>query len=154
MLSRSLIAGFAVLALSATPVGAQNTSVVQNAPSPPRDGTLTNCNASAGTCTRTACNTDTLGNINCNTVTLVPPTPPREPTKRELQQLACEARERERQWVEYCKPETYVDSAGVTRYRYAKPNCDTAVIQGPLSRTVPWLIQAEEKCRLEAAAGL
>jgi hypothetical protein len=33
----------------------------------------------------------------------------------------------------YCKPKTYVDREGPTRFRYAAPNCDMAV----LSRTTP-----------------
>jgi hypothetical protein len=65
-------------------------------------------------------------------------------------QLACEERERERQWVAYCKPEIHVDHDGIGRYRYAAKGCNLGASSANSSQAA-WLTEAfEEKCRLEA----
>ena len=84
----------------------------------------------------------------------IPLAPERERilSKKEQRQLACEARESERQWVAHCTPDVYVDAEGVSRYRYGKPGCDVAVLSVH-NVQAPWLKEPfEEKCRLEAAA--
>lgn len=112
------------------------------------EGTLTNCNGDTGSCTQTTCTRDYRGNETCTTITLRPPSPP---TKQEARLLACEARERERQWEAHCRPEVYEDAGGMSRYRYARPNCDVAVLSGR-GANAPWLTEpVQEKCRREAA---
>src|SRR4051794_1322473 len=108
MIRSTLVASLAFAALAAPPLFAQT------------PGTLTNCNGDTGSCSQTRCSLDYRGNMACITNTLAPPEPERMPSKKERQLLACEARERERQWVAYCTPEVYVDAGGISRYRYAK----------------------------------
>jgi hypothetical protein len=73
------------------------------------------------------------------------------PSKQEQRQLACEAREGERQWVAHCTPEVYVDAEGMSRYRYGRPGCDVAILSTRNVRAA-WLKEPfEEKGRLEAA---
>jgi hypothetical protein len=44
----------------------------------------------------------------------------REPNEHEI----VEARERERRWVERCRPHLRADAHGVNRYVYAAPGCE------------------------------
>jgi hypothetical protein len=55
-------------------------------------------------------------------------------------ELSQEAVVRERTWEAYCKPQTYVDREGLTRYRYARPHCDMAVLSRATPRA-PWAPQ-------------
>ena len=80
--------------------------------------------------TQTVCKTDAGSNTVCsNSSWTVPPAdpPPAILSPAEKAQLARESAERERAWVERCKPEIYVDREGLSRYRYKAPNCDMQV---------------------------
>ena len=80
--------------------------------------------------TQTVCKTDAASNTVCsNSSWTVPPAdpPPAILSPAEKAQLARESAERERAWVERCKPEIYVDREGLSRYRYKAPNCDMQV---------------------------
>jgi hypothetical protein len=80
--------------------------------------------------TQTVCKTDARNNTLCsNSSWTVPPAdaPPAVLSPAEKAQLARESAERERAWVERCKPEIYVDREGLSRYRYKAPNCDMQV---------------------------
>ena len=137
MFRSTLLASLALIALAAPPVLADAV------------GTSTSCSGDNGSCVQTTCRLDFRGNSICVTNTLAAPPPPRMPSKQEQRQLACEAREGERQWVAQCAPEVYVDAEGISRYRYAKPDCDIAVLS-VLKVRAPWVEEPfEQKCRLE-----
>jgi hypothetical protein len=139
MFRSTLLASLAITALLAAPVIAEPV------------GTSTSCNGDTGNCSQTTCRLDYRGNMNCLTNTLAAPPPPRMPSKQEQRELACAARDGERQWTAHCTPEVYVDDEGVSRYRYAKPGCDVAVLSVHSGRP-PWLKDAsEQKCRPEVA---
>ena len=140
MIRSPLLACLTLAALLAPPMIAQ-----------PAAATATNCNGDNGVCTQTTCKVDEMGNTACVTNTLAGPERERTPPKKEQRQLACEVREGERQWVEYCTPKTYVDAEGVSRYRYGKPDCGGAVLSVHKVRA-PWLKEPfEQKCRLGAS---
>ena len=68
-----------------------------------------------------------LGNYECTTETATLPTP--EATNEEEQKrLATEKAAREAAWDARCQPTTYVDSDGLSRYRYAADNCGVQVL--------------------------
>jgi len=120
------------------------TANAQNRP-PVLNGTLKNCNGDNGQCSTTTCQTDNKGNSNCVTNTLTPPPGPPVISHREARRLACEDREREKQWVSYCSPETYIGTDGISRYRYTHASCAGGA-------GAPWVTKAvEETCRLESA---
>jgi hypothetical protein len=54
---------------------------------------------------------------------------PRDPnalsaTAQRVEPLSPEAQERDRKWLERCKPVGRQDEYGITRLRYAKPGCE------------------------------
>ena len=113
--------------------------------------TTTDCNGDTGVCTQTICKADDMGNTTCVTNTLAGPERERTPPKKEQRYLACDAREGERQWVEYCTPKVIVDAEGVSRYLFGKPDCGGAVLSARKVRA-PWLTEnVEQKCRVGAA---
>jgi hypothetical protein len=142
MVRSTLLASLAVALLGA-PVIAQPAVPIIAQPA----ATTTNCNGDTGVCTQTTCKVNEMGNTTCVTNTLAEPESERKPPQKVQRQLACEAHEGERQWVEYCIPKVYVDAEGVSRYRYGKPDCGGAVLSVRKVRA-PWLKEPfEEKCR-------
>src|SRR5207248_2792360 len=85
--------------------------------------------------TTTSCRTDTQRNTLCvnRSYEIAPPPEPAPLSPPVNAESEHQRAARERTWEAYCKPKTYVDRAGLTRYRYAAPNCDMAV----LSRAIP-----------------
>jgi hypothetical protein len=102
-----------------------------------KNGTQTSCEN--GTCRQTACKTDMFGNTVCHSQSFAEQAP-YVPSQQEQRQLTREASERERKWVAYCQPEIYVDLEGIGRYRYARPNCDMAILTAQNPRA-PWLAE-------------
>jgi hypothetical protein len=117
----------------------------------PPAGTTTNCDGDTGVCTQITCKVIAVGNTTCVTVTLAGPERERAGPRKDQRQLACEAREGERQWMQYCTPQIYVDIEGVSRYRYGKPDCGGAVLSVRKVRA-PWLDEPfQQKCSRVAA---
>ncbi len=140
MIRSPMLASLALAALVAPPMIAKLAAA-----------TTTNCDGDTGVCTQTTCKVDDMGNTACVTATLPGPQRERTPPKKEQRQLACGAREGERQWVEYCAPKVYVDAEGVSRYRYGNPGCGGAVLSAHNVRA-PWLTEPfEQKCLLDAS---
>jgi hypothetical protein len=121
-----------LLALPAT-ASAQAPTLSSQVPGPGETSSITT--TEGGERTTTSCRTDTQRNTVCvnRSYQIAPPPEPAPlspPLKAELER---QSQVRERTWETYCKPKTYVDREGLTRYRYAAPNCDMAI----LSRTTP-----------------
>jgi hypothetical protein len=114
-----------LLALPTTAT-AQTPTLSSQIPAPGESSSITTIEG--GERTTTTCRTDTQRNTVCanRSYQIAPPSeaaplsPPLN-AKSEHQTAV-----RERTWEAYCKPKAYVDSEGLTRYRYAAPNCDMA----------------------------
>jgi hypothetical protein len=121
-----------LLALPTTAT-AQAPTLSSQVPGPGETSSITT--VEGGEKATTSCRTDTQRNTVCvnRSYQIAPPPEPAPlspPVKAELEHQRAV---RERTWEAYCQPKAYVDHEGLTRYLYAAPNCDMAV----LSRTTP-----------------
>jgi hypothetical protein len=116
-----------------TTATAQTSTLSSQVPAPGESSSITTIEG--GEKTTTSCRTDTQRNTVCanRSYQIAPPSEPAPLSPPVRAELGHQRLMRELTWEAYCKPKTYVDSEGVTRYRYAAPNCGMAV----LSRTTP-----------------
>jgi len=129
---------FVALLVFPTTTGAQQPSLSAAVPPPGETSSITTLQG--GEKMTTWCRTDTQHNTVCiNRSYQIGPSmsgpPPVSPLVRE--ELARNEELRESAWESYCQPTLYVGRDGLTRYRYARANCDAVVLSGKSPRT-PW----------------
>lgn len=93
-------------------------------------------NIGNGEVTQTVCQGDLardgIGRVcKTNTWQVPPPDPPPSPSLNlpwRRSKAAAEEAERDRKWTERCKPQIVTGRDGISRYRYAAPNCDAEMV--------------------------